>query len=474
MEKETFPGAEFSGAAIHITWPGASPADVEDQLVTRVEEAVADIDGIKKITSIAIESVASIYVEAYNSVDRSAFLDEVKLRVDSINNLPDSAYRPQVDQLRANNEFFGITVIGEISAKEFKDIVESVRDDIARIPGGELAIVNGSLDEEVSIALSEAAMRRYNLTFDDVANAIRAQSINQSGGEVRTETGSISLQTRALADTATDFENLIIRQTPSGGAIRLKDVAQVTDGFVDADLSTTHDGFHAAFIMLPQTDKMDLPTYTKAIRDYMEEKNASLPDSVRLKTLWDDSEFMDKLISIITSSAMMGTLMVLGVLILFLRPIVAFWVAIGIMTAFAGGFMLLPYMGVSLNILTLFACLLVIGIVVDDAIVIGENIHTEVESGRRQGVEAAIQGAFTVSKPVTFGVLTTMIAFAPWALLSGPERQFTQNFTLTVIAALTFSLIEAFLILPAHLSHLKPQASAQKAKRLYEIPAPHC
>ena len=243
----------------------------------------------------------------------------------------------------------------------------------------------------------------------------------------------------------------------NGGLIRLGDIARIDDGFVDGELAATFNGTQSSFIMIPQTDQMDLPSYSKGLHEYIKEKNQTLPDSVRIDLLWDDNQTMGKLISIIGNSAVLGTLLVLAVLILFLRPIVAFWVSVGILTAFAGGFALLPLMGVSLNILTLFACLLVIGIVVDDAIVIGENIHTEIESGRREGVEAAIHATQQVAKPVTFGVITTMIAFAPWALLSGDERQFTQNFTLTVIAALTFSLIEAFLILPAHLSHLKRQ-----------------
>ncbi len=457
LEKEVFPGGEFNGVSVTIGWPGASPQDAEEQLVLRLEEAVADVDGLERITSIAYEGGGTVNIKALNSVDTQEFLDEVKLRVDSINNLPPSSFRPQVQQWKANNEYMGLVIAGDINSRELKRIADEIRDDIARISGGELAYVQGTLPEEVSIEVSETAMRQYGLTFDDIASAIRNSSLNGSGGQVRTDTGSVSIQTRNLADTAEQFNDLVVRQMPNGGVIRIGDVARVIDGFIDEDLETSFEGRKAAFVMMRQTDKMDLPAFSENIKNYMKDKNETLPESVEINLLWSDHDFMSKLISIITNSAVLGTMLVLIVLLLFLRPIVAFWVAIGIMTAFAGGFFLLPIMGVSLNILSLFACLLVIGVVVDDAIVIGESIHTEVESGRREGVDAAIHGAKAVAKPVMFGVITTMIAFAPWALISGSTRQFTQNFTLTVIAALTFSLVEAFLILPAHLAHLKKQ-----------------
>ena len=457
LEKEVFPVGEQAGAEITMTWPGASPQEVEEQIVVRIEEAVADLDGIDRLISVAREGSAYVRVEALQSVDRQEFLDEVKLRIDSINNFPNSAFRPVVQRREFQNQWAGMVVHGEIDKLELKRITDDLRDEAARLPGGETAQSQAVLSEEVTIEVSENTLRRYNLTFDEVAAAIRAGSLNASGGDVRTATGDVSIQARKLADTSEQFGDITIRQTPDGGVIKLRDIAEIHDGFVDVDLKSTYNGRTSTFIMFFSVDDMDLPKYSDAVKNFIEERNETLPEGVKLDLLWSDDDFFSKLVDIIASSAMLGTVLVLCILVLFLRPIVAFWVAVGILTAFAGGFMLLPTMGVSLNLLTLFACLLVIGIVVDDAIVIGENIHTEVESGRREGVEAAIHATKAMSKPVIFGVLTTMIAFAPWALLSGDQRQFTQNFTLTVIAALTFSLIEAFLILPAHLAHLKPQ-----------------
>lgn len=244
----------------------------------------------------------------------------------------------------------------------------------------------------------------------------------------------------------------------------------MVDGFVDADLKATYNDQPTAFVFVPAPDKMDIGAYAKGFRDYVERANAPgsdiLPEAARVDVLFDNSVLFDARMKLISESALLGAFMVMLVLILFLRPLVAFWVTMGIITAFAGGIMLLPYFGVSWNILSTFAVLLVIGVIVDDAIVVGENIHKEVESGRREGVDAAIVGTQLVLKPVVFGVLTTIIAFLPWAFVTGPSRAFTQQITFVVICALVFSIIECMLILPAHLAHMKKQAFTGPSGRL--------
>ncbi|MGB3624940.1 MAG: efflux RND transporter permease subunit [Henriciella sp.] len=462
LEKEAFPSADFNGATVSIAWPGASPQDVEDQIVVRLEEVVADIDGLKRLTGVAREGVGYINMESELDIEIDEFVDEVKRRVDTISNLPQASFPPQVTRWRANNQYMGLALHGDVDRKTLKYYAEEARDAIALIDGGELAEVNGVLGEQVSIEVSEEALRRYNLTFSEVANAVRNSSLNSSGGTMRTDTGSVAVQARQLADTQADFENIIVRQSVGGGTIRIRDIATVVDGFVDFDLDATHNGDPTAFIMIGQPEKMDIVAYSDAIKEYMERANSgsgpdALPGGLTLDLLFDDSEVYRGRMATISSAATQGMILVLIILILFLRPAVAFWVTIGIGTAFAGGMLILPLFGVSLNFLSLFAVLLVIGVVVDDAIIVGENIHKEVESGRREGLDAATVGAQLVLKPVIFGVITTMIMFAPWMLLPGPERQFTAQISYVVIAALTFSLIESLLILPAHLAHMEPQ-----------------
>ncbi len=461
LEREMFPTVAIAGASVSVAWPGASPQEVEEQIITRIEEVVADIDGIEEITSVASEGRASVNIEGRNDLDMDKFVRDIERKVDQINNLPRDAFRPQIQQWEQRNWYFGMAVHGDTTPLELKRIADQVRDDIARLPGGELAVVNGVLDEEVTIEVSEETLRRYNLTFTDVAQAIAAASINSSGGTIRTDTGAVTVATRQLADTREQFEQIVVSQTPEGGTLRVGDIANVIDGFVDVELTASFDDKPAAFVMVVAPDRMQIVEYTDAIKDYIKRANdpanGILPEAIKINMLWDDSEAFKARMETIGNSAVLGGLMVLLVLILFLRPIVAFWVTIGIFTAFAGGLMLLPIFGVSFNVLSLFAVLLVIGVIVDDAIIVGENIHREVESGRRTGLDASIMGTQLVLKPVIFGVLTTIIAFLPWAFLTGPERNFTEQITFVVVSALVFSLIESLLILPAHLSHLKPQ-----------------
>ncbi len=457
MERELFPSVEVNGATVSVAWPGASPADVEDQLVARIEEAITDLDGIKRMTSTAREGTGFVNIRGETDTDMDKLIDEIERRVMQINNFPQAAFQPQVRQWRAQNTFFGVTVHGNVDARTLKRTAELIRDEIAQLPGGQLAVVDGILDEEVSIEVTEENLRRYGLTFADIANAIRVSSVNSSGGQVRTDTGTVGIQTRQQADTAEEFGRIIISQSVDGGIVRVSDVATVIDGFVDADLQATYNGRPTAFIFINPPDRMDIVKYAEGFRDYIEERNKTLPEAIEISLLWDDSEAFDDRMSTITNSALIGAGLVLLVLILFLRPLVAFWVTVGIITAFAGGTFLLPFFGVSFNFLSLFAVLLVIGVIVDDAIIVGENIHKEVEVGRNTGLAASRSGAHAVMKPVVFGVLTTIIAFMPWALVSGETRSFTEQISFVVMAALLFSLIESLLILPAHLSHMQPQ-----------------
>ncbi len=461
MEREMFPVVPVAGASVTMTWNGASPQDVEEQIITRIEEAVADIDGLDRITSVARESFAVVNIRGRDDIDMQVFIDEIKLRVDQINNLPQAAFQPQVQRWEQRDWYFGMAIHGDVDALTLKRVADDVRDDIAEISGGELAVLNATLPEEVSIEVSETALRQYNLSFSEVAQAIRQSSLNSSGGQIRSNVGDVSISSRALADTQEQFENIIVRQSNAQGTIRVGDVAEVIDGFIDADLDATFDNRPTAFVMVVQPDKMDIVTYANNFRDYIERANnpasGILPDGMQIDILWDNSQPFQARMKLISESALLGAVLVMLVLILFLRPIVAFWVTIGIITAFAGGIMLMPLFGVSWNVLSTFAVLLVIGVIVDDAIVVGENIHREVESGRREGLDAAIVGTQLVLKPVVFGVITTIIAFAPWALLTGPTRAFTQQITFVVIASLVFSIIECMFILPAHLSHMKKE-----------------
>ncbi len=457
LERELNPSATFTGANINVAWPGASPQEVEEQIILRIEEAVASIDGIEHIDSTAREGSASVSVEGDDSIDQTRFLNEVKNRVDGISTLPQDAFPPIVSQWTnfAPGAFMALS--GDMDQRELSRLARQTRDELAALPGGSpLVNIWGAPREEVSIEVSEEALRRYNLTFDDVARAIRGSSLNLAGGQVRTETGNLQIAARALANTEEEFEEIVIRQTQDGGVIRVRDVATVVDGFEDRRTIRTVNGEPAISIAVQSPETSNLTELSKAINEYVDRKNKEWDGKANLFIWFDAAEPFNGQLGLVSSNAAVGLVLVLILLMLFLRPAVAFWVSVGIAVSFAGAFILMPATGVTLNFLSIFGFLLVIGVVVDDAIIVGESIHNQVEEGH-ENPKAAILGTQLVMKPVFFAVLTTMIAFSPWLFIGGGAAQFTRQISLTIIYALSFSLIEAFFILPAHLSHMKPQ-----------------
>ncbi len=457
LEREVFPSANFNGATVSIAWPGASPLEIEEQIILRIEEAITDIDGVNHTDSTAREGIATVNIEGIDSVDATTFLNEIKNRIDGISTLPQDAFPPVVSQWRNDGGAVYMALYGDLTERELNRLARELRDEVAQIPNGSpLVDLWGDLTEEVSVEVSETALRRYGLTFDDVANAIRGSSLNIAAGQVRTKTGSIQVAARALADTREEFEKIVVRQLPDGSVLRVRDLATVIDGFEDRKTKREMNGVPSITISVNAPDTLNIVTLSAAVNEWMDEKNEELEGTAQLLIWFDTADLYFARMELVSSNAVIGLVLVMVVLLLFLRPAVALWVTVGIAVSFAGAFIFMPMTGVSLNMLSLFAFLLVIGVVVDDAIIVGESIHneTEVNGG---GLDAARIGAQLVAKPVFFAVLTTMIAFLPWLFMSGGTSQFTKHITLTIVFALTFSLIESFFILPSHLSHMKPQ-----------------
>ena len=463
MEREMEPHVRFPGLEINVSWPGAAPQEVEEQVVARIEESVSDMDAIEWVRSTSAEGYGGVYILAEQQVDFTQFMNDVKIRVDSISSLPRDIEPPQVRQWVNRDEFIRVAVSGDLGERDLKRLAERLRREAAVLPAITVVELFGVRREEVSIQVSEEALRRYGMSFNEVASAIRNNSINQSSGQVRTEVGTYQLKVRSQADTEEDFSQIIIRQTNDGGTIRVGDVATVVDGFEDNPILATLNGEPAVLLQVMTTETMDIVRASESIRTWIEERQETLPEGATL-TLWtDNAESFKSRMSTIGGSATLGLILVLVFLVLTLRPIVAFWVAVGIATAYAGAFVFLDGVGVSLNMLSTFAFLLVLGIVVDDAIVVGEGIHSEAHR-IGGGVNASVAGAQLVAKPVVFGVLTTILAFLPWLFLSGSTSEFTRHITWVVILALVFSLIESLLILPAHLSGMKPRKDEMLGK----------
>jgi multidrug efflux pump subunit AcrB len=458
MEREIEPTVRFPGLQIQVAWPGASPEDVEKQIIERIEESVRDLDNIDWVRSFANEGNANVVILALDDVDFVQFQNDVSVRVDSISTFPRDIEPPRITQFINRNEYIRIAVSGDIGERPLKRLAEELRREVAVLPAISLVELFGTRREEVTIEVSEDALRRYGLTFTQVAEAIRGSSLNLSSGALQTDAGQYTVAVRNQADTQADFSKIIVRQTVDGGTIRLSDVANIVDGFEDNEILASLNGEPAVLIQVLTTEVMDIVTASQSVTEWIEKRKETLPEGVEL-TLWtDNAEAFNSRMETIGSSAFYGLILVVIVLLLTLRPIVAFWVTIGIATAYAGAFIILPYTGVSINMLSTFAFLLVLGIVVDDAIVVGENIHSESQK-TGGGITAAVLGTQLVAKPVIFAVLTTIIAFLPWLFLSGSTTEFTRNITWVVVSALIFSLIESLLILPAHLSKLKPRQS---------------
>ncbi len=467
IEREMEPYVEFPGAWTSVSWPGASPQDVEEQLIVRMEEALSEIDGIDRMWAFAGEGGGSVTVVGDNSTDEAKLMADVKRQIDSINAFPPAAEEPQINIFRSREEIIRLAVSGDdtVSERDLKRFAEKTRREVGLlgyVPSVDLFGVRG---EEVSIEVSEDSLRQYGLTLSEVAAAVRGTSVNASSGSVRTDVGNMQLRTRNQADTQQEFENIVIRQDENGAVIRVRDIATVIDGFEQVNLLATVNGKRTILVQVMSGPNMDIVKMSRNVSGYVKRIKDDIPEGITI-TEWENAEAdYSGRINTIAKNFFTGLLLVCLTLMLFLRPKIALWVSIGIATAFAGGLALLPLFDVSFNMISTFAFLLVIGVIVDDAIIVGEAIHFKTEEGEVD-LDAAVKGTSMVIKPVVFAVLTTMIFFAPWMFLSGGMSDFTRAISLVVILALLFSLIESLLILPAHLAHLKPVNPKSRIMRL--------
>jgi multidrug efflux pump subunit AcrB len=453
MDKEFWPAGRGDGVMVNAVWPGASPEDMESQVVVRIEQATADLDGVDWVRSRSGESYGWVHIAAEPGVDVDSMTEEVRSRVSSISGLPQGMEPMQVSRDANRNWSIIIGVHGNVSERSIRETAERLKDRLALLPGGANTIVVGVRQPEVSIEVSEASMQAYGLTFDEVATAVRSSSLNMAAGAVQTADGNFNLQVRNLADTQLDFNNLIVRQTPDGGVVHLRDIATVNDGFQDVNLYSRMNGESSALVTIQTADHFNIWDTNKAVQEVLTEMRAEAPQGVQITTIYNESEDYNSLLDILFSNAAQGFFLIFALLLLTLHPKVAFWATLGVITAFAGSFFILPYMDISLNFMSVFGFLLVLGIMVDDAIIVGEAVYERAEKGQH-GVDASILATQMVLKPLMASVFVTMIAFMPMMLLEGDVRQFTRAISIVVMSTLVFSLIESLIILPAHLAHV--------------------
>ncbi len=456
LKKEIFPETAIDAVLINVPFPNASPEEVEKGIVLPIEEAIEDLEGIERITSTAAQGMGAVTVEAASGHDVRDLMDDVKTRVDAIDNFAEEAEEPVLEELIIKANVLSVAVSADTDEATLRRLAERVRDELLLLEDVNQVEIGGARPYEISIEVSEATLRELGITFDQVANAVRASSLDLPGGSIRTEGGEVLIRTEAKRYTAEEFAEITVVTRPDGSRVKLHDVAVIIDGFEEVDLDNRFDGKPSILVNVYRTGDQDTLEVAAAAKDFVyQQAPRIMPDGVSLEIWKDDSLFLKGRMDLLKKNGLLGLTLVFLVLALFLRPSLAFLVAIGIPVSFAGALMVMPWTGISINMISLFAFILVLGIVVDDAIVVSESVFRRLRKGEDPAL-AAPAGTHEVGVVVTFGVLTTVVAFTPMLGLSGVSGKIWPNIPWIVIPTLLFSLVQSKLVLPAHLSYLRP------------------
>ncbi|MGB0774938.1 MAG: efflux RND transporter permease subunit, partial [Akkermansiaceae bacterium] len=488
LKKEVFPNIGLDAVLVQVPFPNATPQEVEDGILLPIEDAISDIDGVKRVTSTASESMGACTIEVETGFDVRDVMDDVKSKIDAITSFPEEAEKPVVEEARLDMQVMSVAVSADVDEKTLREIGEVVRDGlldykpakttspkemIMRMLRGEPKITKANLSAvrpyEISIEVSEKTLRSHSLSLQQVATAVRQNSLDLPSGSIRTTAGEIVIRAKGKRYTAKEFQDIVVMTKPDGSELLLRDVATVIDGFEDVDISSRFDGRRTVLVNVFRTGEQDTLLIAEGVRDYIENvAPKELPEGVNLE-LWNDASVMlDGRLGLLIRNGAGGLILVFIVLALFLRPSLAFLVALGIPVSFAGGIWMMPEMDISINMISLFAFILVLGIVVDDAIVVGENVYSRIQKGEHPR-KASWLGTHEVGTVVIFGVITTMMAFTPMLGLSGVSGKIWPNIPLIVIPVLCFSLLQSKLVLPAHLAMLKPHSKSNDVNFIFRI-----
>ncbi|MGB5336634.1 MAG: efflux RND transporter permease subunit, partial [Woeseiaceae bacterium] len=454
LQSQVFPTISPRTVTVTVPFPGATPAEVEEGITRRVEEAVLGIDGVKRVNSTASENVGVVVIETNDFADRQLVKDDVESAVDRLSDFPpENAEKPVVVAPNPTGGVVTLAVVGDIGETALRRAAEEIERDLLTQPGVSLVSLSGDRDYEISIEVSEATLRRYDLTFADVASAVRGSSLDLAGGSIVSDSGEILLRTNKKRQTGKAFESIVVRTLPDGSVVTLADVAEVRDGFVREQLVNLYNGRPAIFVDVERAEAEDVLDVKAAVDALLADYTP--PPGVQLVEFRDETTLLKERVNLLLRNGLFGFALVFTFLVLMLDLKLAVWVSVGIATAFMGGFLLFGALGVTITMISLFGLIIVLGLVVDDAIVIGENIDSEREHGWG-GEIAASRGAHGVMAPVIVGVLTSVAAFAPLLVTGGTFGDVTRAIPLVVISVLLMSMLEAFCILPSHLSHGGP------------------
>ena len=451
MRQEVFPDIDTGLITVRVPYRGASPEEVEEGVVVRLEEAIAGIEGIKRIRSVAAEGEGTVMVELEDYVDERRVLNDIEAAVNRIETFPQEIEEPIISQASRRVQVISIVLYGEVPERTLKELAERMRNELTAMRNISQVELSGVRRYEISIEVSEEALRRHGLTFEQVATVVRQSSLDLPGGSIETEAGEILLRTKGQRYSGRQFEDLILITRNDGTVLRMGDVGRVMDGFEDSDIAAFFDGKPAAVLKVFRVGEQDALDVAATVKRYLEEQRELLPYGVSTDFWFDRSRYLEERINLLVRNAYIGLFLVFLCLTMFLNPKLAFWTTMGIPISFMGAFWMLPQFDVTINMISVFGFIVVLGLVVDDAIVVGENIFTYRQQGMN-AAEAAVRGVREMAAPVTVAVLTTVVAFMPLLFTSGDIGKIISVIPLVVIAVLLASLVEALLILPAHLS----------------------
>ena len=461
MKVEIFPEASLDRISVTTEYPGASPAEVEEAIIRRIEERVAGLAGIKRIDSVAREGFGTVNIEVMKGWDLKILLDEVKSEVDRITTFPKEAEKTVVREVTRRSQVINIAVYGDAPESTIKHLAEKIKDEITNLPGITLAELFGTRKGEIHIEISEETLRRYRLTLGEAAEAVRRASLDLPAGSVKTSGGEILVRTKGRRYYAADYRDVAVMTRSDGSKVTLAQIAALSDGFEDVDLTARFQGKPTAVIQVFSVADQNALKVASTVKRYVDEIRPSLPTGVEIDFYEDMSKILKGRIQLLLKNMTMGLILVSLLLGIFLDLRLAFWVTLGIPISFMAGLWALPNFDISINMVSLFAFIMVLGIVVDDAIIIGENIFRKQEEGF-EPLKASVEGALEVGRPVIFSVLTTIVAFWPLILGTGTMGKIMRNLPIVVILVLLGSLVESLLILPAHLTGGKQGAAGRE------------
>ena len=457
VKQEVFPEVALDMVQVAVSYPGAGPEEVEDGILLKIEENLTGVDGIRQLKSRAVEGYGTVTAELMLGADANVVLQDIKTEVDRIITFPEQAEKPVITKLLNRSEVVSVVVYGELPERSLREHAELIREELLTLPNITQVDLAGVRPYEISVEIPEENLRRYNLTLEQVAQRIRQASLDLPGGTIKTAGGEILVRTKERRYVGQEYESITVVTAADGTEVALSDIGEVRDSFRETDEYARFDGQPAAMVKVYRVGDQKPIEISDTVKEYVAGKEQMLPDSVKLAVWNDTSEIFASRMNLLIKNAALGLVLVLFVLGLFLEVRLAMWVMLGIPISFLGALFFLPALGASINMISLFAFIMALGILVDDAIVVGENVFEHRQQGKPY-LQAASAGAVEVAPPVIFAILTSVVAFCPLLFISGTMGKFIKTIPLVVISLLLVSLVESLLVLPAHLAIGGPRA----------------